>query len=89
MRWTDEKNALDVLRRRWIDENSVLEVLGTLWIEPPRRRWIDENSTLELLGTRWIDENSILEHAPLQPGQQPLSQTPPRPHFLMILSIIY
>ena len=72
-----------------MDENSVLEVLGTLWIEPPRRRWIDENSTLELMGTRWIDENSTLEHDPQGRGQQLLSQAPPRPHILMILSIIY
>ena len=57
-------------------------------LEVPRTRWSYENSGLELLRRRWIDENSILEHEGQGCGQQLLSQTPPRPHFLMILSII-
>ena len=90
---TDENIMMDVFRRRWIHENNVLEVLRTRWIhgnivlEVLRTRWIDKNSVLELLRRRWIDENSILEHGPQGRGQQPLSQTRPRPHFLMILNI--
>ena len=57
-----------------------------------------ENSVLEGLMGRWIDENSVLEdsrrtpprasrrHAQFRGGQQLLSQTPPKLHFLMILN---
>ena len=58
-------------------------------LEDLRTRWSYENSGLEVMRTRWIDENSTFGHGGFQRGQQPLSQTPPRQHFLMILSIIF
>ena len=81
-----ENITLEVRRTRWIDENSILEVPRMRLLEVLRTRWSYENSGLEVMGTRWIDENSSFGHESLQGGQQRLSQTPPRPHYLMILS---
>ena len=58
-------------------------------LEVLRTRWSYENSGLEVMRTRWVDEDSTFGDGCLQGGQRPLSQTPPRGHFLMILIIIF
>ena len=92
-RWIDENSVLEAPRSRWIGENIVLEGPRSRWIdensvlEVPRSRWIDKNSSLEAPRSRWIEKNSGLEdpcrgYGTLRRGEQHLSGTPQKHHFL-------